>query len=143
MPVLTASKQPRKQHKALGNAPWHARRKLLTAPLSKDLQRQLGIKRLPIRVGDTVLVMRGDFKGTRGKVTRVDYGRIRIFIDSVSTKKPNGETVYYPIHPSKVVIVEIDQSDKARMAAIERIRKAREATLGGKEVITPQQGGQQ
>ncbi len=142
MPVLTSSSQPRKQHKALAEAPWHARRRLLTAPLSKDLQRQLGIKRIPVRVGDTVLIMRGDFKGTRGKVTRVDYRRVRIYVDSASFKKPNGEAVYYPIHPSKVVIVELDQSDKARVAAIERIRKAREAKAGGREVITPQQGGQ-
>jgi hypothetical protein len=41
------------------------------------------------------------------------------------------------------VIVELDQSDKARMAAIERARKQREAALGGKvEVVTTQQGGQ-
>ncbi|WP_291764708.1 50S ribosomal protein L24 [Caldivirga sp. UBA161] len=142
MPVLTSSSQPRKQHKALAKAPWHARRKLLTAPLSKDLQRQLGIRRIPVRVGDTVLIMRGDFKGTRGKVTRVDYRRVRIYVDSASFKKPSGEALYYPIHPSKVIIVELDQSDKARVTAIERIRKAREAKAGGREVITPQQGGQ-
>ncbi|MFP3196115.1 MAG: 50S ribosomal protein L24 [Caldivirga sp.] len=143
MPALTSSSQPRRQHKALGNAPWHVRRRLLTAPLSKELQRQFGVKRVPVRVGDTVLILRGDFKGTRGKVTRVDYKRVRIYVDSATNKKPSGEAVYYPIHPSKVVIVELDQSDKARMAAIERARKQREAALGGKvEVVTTQQGGQ-
>jgi large subunit ribosomal protein L24 len=116
---------------------------LFTAPLSKELQRQFGVKRVPVRVGDTVLILRGDFKGTRGKVIRVDYKRVRIYVDSAVNKKPSGETVYYPIHPSKVVIVELDQSDKARMAAIERARKQREATLRGKvEVVTTQQGGQ-
>ncbi len=132
MPVLTKSSQPRKQRKALYNAPWHARRRLLTAPLSKDLQRQYGIKRIPVRKGDTVIVMRGDFKGTRGKVIRVDYKKIKIYIDSVNFKKPNGEVVYYPVHPSKVMIVELDTSDKARMQYIERVRKLREATLKGK-----------
>jgi len=63
MPALTSSGQPRRQHKALGNAPWHVRRRLLTAPLSKELQRQFGVKRVPVRVGDTVLILRGDFKG--------------------------------------------------------------------------------
>lgn len=142
MPILTRSSQPRKQRKALYNAPWHARRRLLTAPLSKDLQRQFGIKRIPVRKGDTVIVMRGDFKGTRGKVIRVDYRKMRIYVDTVTFKKPNGETVYYPVHPSKVMIVELDQSDKARMEAIENIRKAREATLGKGMVVSQQgQGG--
>ena len=65
------SSQPRKQRKRLASASWSERRNLLTAPLSKELQRQYGIKRLVVRKGDTVLVMRGDYKGIRGKVLTV------------------------------------------------------------------------
>ncbi|MCG2862979.1 MAG: 50S ribosomal protein L24 [Vulcanisaeta sp.] len=129
MVTLTRSKQPRKQRKALFNAPLHVRHKLLTARLSEELQRQYGIKRLPVRKGDTVLILRGDFKGVRGKVVRVDLRRVRIYVEGATIKKPNGETVYYPIHPSKVMIVELDLSDKKRLETIERIRKQREEFL--------------
>jgi large subunit ribosomal protein L24 len=126
MVALTNSRQPRKQRRALYNAPLHARHRLLTARLSEDLQRQYGVKRLPVRKGDTVLILRGDFKGVRGKVMEVDLRKMRIHVENATMKKPGGETVYYPIHPSKIMIVELDTSDKRRLEAIERARKQRE-----------------
>ncbi|MFB6470241.1 MAG: 50S ribosomal protein L24 [Vulcanisaeta sp. AZ3] len=129
MVTLTKSKQPRKQRKALFNAPFHARHRLMTARLSEDLQRQYGVKRLPVRKGDTVLILRGDFRGVRGKVNEVDLRKMRIYVEGATNKKPSGETVYYPIHPSKVMIVELDTSDKTRLEAIERARKQREEYL--------------
>ena len=43
------SKQPRKQRKALYNAPAHARGKHMSATLSKDLRADIGKRSLPIR----------------------------------------------------------------------------------------------
>ena len=123
------SSQPRKQRKAYFNAPLHKRHKFVTAPLSKELQRQLGIKRLPVRKGDTVLIVRGDFKGIKGKVVKVDLNRVRIYVEGATIRTASGETVYYPIHPSKVVIVELDLSDPRRKEIIEKIRRAREQFL--------------
>ncbi len=123
------SSHPRKQRRAYFNAPLHKRHKFMTAPLSKELQKQLGIKRLPVRKGDTVLIVRGDFKGVKGKVVKVDLKRVRIYVEGATIRKASGEPVYYPIHPSKVVIVELDLSDPKRREIIERIRKAREEFL--------------
>ncbi len=124
-----ASSKPKKQRKAYFNAPLHKRQKFVTAPLAKPLQRELGIKRLPVRKGDTVLIVRGDFKGLEGKVVEVDLKRMRIFVEGAVIKKPTGETVYYPIHPSKVVITKLDLSDPKRKEVIERKKKAREEFL--------------
>ncbi len=129
MATRTRSHHPRKQRKAYFNAPLHRRQKFVTAPLSKELQRQYGIKRLPVRKGDTVLIVRGDFKGMKGKVIKVDLDRVRIYVEGATIKKPNGEVVYYPIHPSKVVIVDLDLSDSKRKELIERKRRAREEFL--------------
>lgn len=129
MVTLTKSSHPSKQREAYFNAPLHIRHKFLTAPLSKELQKRFGIKRLPVRKGDTVLIVRGDFKGIKGKVIRVDLKRIRIYVEGATLRKANGEIVYYPIHPSKVVIVDLDLSDKKRLEVIERIKKAREEFL--------------
>jgi len=134
---LTSSRQPRKQRWALYNAPLHVRHRLMAAPLSDELVRQYGVARLPVRRGDTVLVVRGDHRGVRGKVIRVDLRRMRIYVDGASYKKPNGEVVYYPIHPSKVVIVELDTSDKRRMEAIEEKRKRRESLMKALEARRP------
>jgi large subunit ribosomal protein L24 len=122
---FTTSKQPRKQRFSLYNAPLHLRHKFLTAKLSPELQKKLCIKRLPVRRGDTVLIMRGDFKGIMGKVVKVDLKRVRIYVEGATLTNSRGETVYYPIHPSKVLIVDLDLSDKVRQKIIERKRKAR------------------
>ncbi len=114
------SKHPGKQRKYLHLAPYHIRKKFLTAPLSDGLRSQHGIRNLPIRKNDTVLIVRGDYAGQEGKVVRVDYKKTRIYIENVKRKKVDGSEVYVPIHPSKVVITKLDLKDKMRKEIIER-----------------------
>jgi len=118
--ALTRSKKPSKQRKALYNAPLHLRHKFMTAKLSDELAEKYGVKRLPVRKGDTVKILRGDWRGHEGKVVEVDLKRGRIFVEGVQVKKADGTLVYYPIHPSKVIITKLDLSDKYRMRIIER-----------------------
>jgi len=126
MAKLTASSKPSKQRYAYFNAPLHKRHAFFNARLSDELVKQYGVKRLPIRKGDVVRIMRGDWAGHEGKVVKVDYERIRIYVEGVTLKRADGTPVYYPIHPSKVMIVKLDLSDKYRSKIIERRRKARE-----------------
>ncbi len=120
MPRLSESRQPRKQRKAYFNAPLHARQKLLSAPLSPELREKYGVKRLPVRKGDKVRIMRGDFKGKEGTVARVDLKRLALFIDGVTIEKADKTPVFRPIHPSNVMIVQLNLSDKRRRELIER-----------------------
>ncbi|OYT60112.1 MAG: 50S ribosomal protein L24 [Desulfurococcales archaeon ex4484_217_1] len=117
---LSKSKQPRKQRKSFFNAPLHIRHKFFNAPLSEELQAKHGIKRLPIRRGDTVKIVRGDWGGHEGKVVRVDYKKVRIYVEGVTIKKADGTERFYPIHPSKVVITKADLSDRFRKRIVER-----------------------
>ena len=123
MARLTLSRQPRKQRKAYYNAPLHVRQKLVSAPLSRELREKYGVKTLPVRKGDKVRVMRGDFKGHEGKVVRVDLKRVRVYIDGVTIKKADGTPVFRPIHPSNLLIVELDLKDEWRRKLIERRAK--------------------
>jgi len=114
------TKQPRKQRKFLHNAPLHLRSKIMAATLSENLREKYGVRNLPIRVGDKVKVMRGDFKGKEGKVMEVDLKRYRIHIEGVTQKKTDGTEVYYPVHPSNVMIVELNLDDEKREKIIKR-----------------------
>lgn len=140
------SHKPVKQRAYLRNIPNHHRHKLLTAKLSKELQQQLGIKRLPIRKGDTVKVLRGDkdIINYEGKVVAVDRKSGRIAIEGLTRKKADGTPVYRWIHASKVMITKLDLSDPKRKEIIERKRKAREEYLKKrteqKEAQTASQG---
>ena len=109
------SKQPRKQRKALYNAPAHARGKYLSATLSKDLKEKLGKKSLPLRSGDKVRVLRGDFKGHEGEVLDVDYGSYKVTIEEVTLSKPDGTAVFLPVDPSNLMIIDADTKDDRRI----------------------------
>ncbi|MBP5785201.1 MAG: 50S ribosomal protein L24 [Methanobrevibacter sp.] len=107
--------QPRKQRKALYTAPLHIRRKIMSANLSKDLRADIGKRSLPIRVGDKVQVVRGDFKGHEGKVESIDAKRYKVTVEGVTLSKPDGNAVLLPIHPSNLMIIEADLKDERRL----------------------------
>ena len=109
------SKQPRKQRKALYNAPAHARGKHLSATLSKDLRADLGKRSLPVKSVDKVRVIRGDFKGHEGEVLDVDYGSYKVTIEEVTLSKPDGTAVFLPVDPSNLMIIDADTKDDRRI----------------------------
>ncbi|MBR0371487.1 MAG: 50S ribosomal protein L24 [Methanobrevibacter sp.] len=109
------SKQPRKQRKALYNAPAHTRGKHLSATLSKDLRADLGKRSLPLRTGDKVRVLRGDFKGHEGEVLDVDYGSYKVTIEEVTLSKPDGTAVFLPVDPSNLMIIDANTKDDRRI----------------------------
>jgi len=114
------SKKPRKQRKFLIEAPLHLRRKMISAHLSKELREKYKRRGLPLRKGDEVEIMRGEFKGKKGKISRVDTKRYRVYIEGVTRKKSTGEVVQVPIHPSNVRIINLNLDDKWRKKILER-----------------------
>jgi large subunit ribosomal protein L24 len=114
------SHKPSKQRKYLYNAPLHHRGKIMSAPLSDELRAKYGIRSLPIRKGDRVKVVRGDYKGTEGEVISVDRKRYRIAIKGIVRRRADGTEVPVPIHPSKVVITKLYLKDEARKRLLER-----------------------
>ena len=120
MQTTTRVKSPRKQRKLLYNAPAHLRHKLMAAPLSPQLTASKSVKTLPVRKGDTVRIMRGDNKGFEGKISRVDLKNYRIYLEGLTREKVDGTTIFLPIHPSKVMIKNLNLSDKWRKAIVER-----------------------
>jgi large subunit ribosomal protein L24 len=113
-------KDPRKQRKLLHNAPAHLRHKLMAAPLASQLAASKNVKTLPVRKGDTVRIMRGDNKGFEGKISRVDLKNYRIYIEGLTREKVDGTAVFIAVHPSKVMIKNLNLNDKWRKAIVER-----------------------
>ncbi len=116
----STSVQPRKQRKFVFNAPTHIKRKFLASPLSKALRTEHKKKSLVVRKGDTVKILRGQFKGKMGKITEINTKKTRIYVDGAHQVKANGQTAPYPIHPSNVVIITPILSDKKRKEALAR-----------------------
>lgn len=113
------TRKPKKQRKRLYTAPWHKRHKLLTARLAPELAEKHGIRKLPVRKGDTVLVFRGAFRDSEGTVQGVDMKNVRLQIENITIDKVDGSAVSFPIPPSCVMITKL-KMDKARQSIIDR-----------------------
>ncbi len=114
------SVQPRKQRKYVFNAPAHILKKLMSAPLTKELRKQYGKRNMAVRVGDTVKITTGQFKGTIGKIERVNIRKQKVYVAGAEQVKSNGQLAQYPIHPSNITIVTPKLDDKKRKGALNR-----------------------
>merc|ERR1712176_422816 len=113
------SSSRRKQRKAHFLAPSSIRRKLMTAPLSKELKAKYNVRSMPIRKDDEVQIVRGHFKGQQvGKVVQAYRKKYVVHIERIQREKANGATVHVGIHPSKVVIMKL-KLDKDRKRILE------------------------
>jgi len=113
---LTA--RPGKQRKSIYDAPAHRLRKLLSAPLSDELRTSQGRRSYPVRKGDTVKILRGDFAGIEGKITEIDMRSQRLFVEGVQREKTSGTSANVSVNSSKVVITKLNLDDKWRSESI-------------------------
>ena len=92
----------------------------MASPLSKELREKYGKRSVPLRVGDTVVVMRGNFKGHKEKVTAIDRKSYRVYVKGVNNKTAKGEDAPRPVNASNLRVVELVLDDKRREKMIAR-----------------------
>ena len=109
-----ASKKPTKQRKYALNALLHLRNKLMSAHLSKELKEKHQTRNIPVRTGDKVKVLRGNFKGRTGLVSQVDIKKGKIFIEGIDGVKKDGTKVRKSFVPSNLLILTLNLEDKKR-----------------------------
>lgn len=91
-----------------------------TSMLSKELSDQYKTKLIGVRKGDTVSIMRGNFKDMEGKIVKVDRKKNFIHIEGVTREKANKDVIFVPIRPSKVMIKKLNLEDKRRKDILDR-----------------------
>jgi large subunit ribosomal protein L24 len=87
--------------------------------LSTELQEKYKKKAVRPREGDSVKIVRGEFKGIEGKVTKVLPREGRLNVEGVTREKQKGGTSPVPIHSSNVVVTTVLLDDKTRKNKLE------------------------
>jgi large subunit ribosomal protein L24 len=113
-----SSKQPRKQRKYLANAPLHIKKKLMGVNLSKELRKKYHKRSIPVRKKDVVKIVRGKFKGKRGKIIWVILKAQKVEVEGIQIKKQDGSKVNVKLRPSNLQIIELNLEDKKRNKAL-------------------------
>ena len=120
-----SSVSPKKQRKYRYNSPIHIKKKMLVAPLSKELRLKYKTRNFMVKKGDTVLIMRGKFKGKEGKIDRVYTKQLKVSVDSAKNITKKGNKVPFKIRPSALMILDLNLADGRRLSKLESYGKTR------------------
>lgn len=130
------------RNKMMYLAPMHHVSRQLAAPLSDELQQKYRKSSARVVEGDSVKVLRGEFKGVEGKVTSVSTLKRGVAIEGIKREKLKGGNVDIYIHPSNVMITALNLEDGWRQSKlegkkpkVEKPKKAEEKT----EAVRPKE----
>ena len=107
------------RNRMIYQATLQTRSKQMGSALSKDLQKKYGKKSARVVEGDSVTIIRGEFKGVDGKIAKISTEKSGVTIDGVKKEKTKGDKFDVYIHTSNLVITSLNSSDKWRMAKLE------------------------
>ncbi|MCI4373871.1 MAG: 50S ribosomal protein L24 [Thermoplasmata archaeon] len=123
---------PRRQRKSVYEATTFERRILMTVPLSRELRRRFQRRSVPLRKGDTVMVMSGSFVGREERVAKIDRRGYSVTLDNVTLKTGESKLKPLAIKTSHLVLTKLNLADAWRRR-----------TLAVKEEdVTPEERGE-
>ena len=97
----------------------NVRNKQLGAALSKQLRQKYHRRSIRIVNGDTVKIIRGEYKGIDGKVTKISLDKNSIAVEGVQREKLKGGKIDLYIHSSNTVITSLNAEDNWRIKKLE------------------------
>ena len=101
--------------------------------LSDDLKKQYNKRSTGVVKGDTVKIVRGEYKGVEGKVEKINTEKGKLSIEGVQREKIKGGNVKVLIHASNVIISSVNMDDKYRKNKMEnkdrQINKSRKQDI--------------
>ena len=101
----------------------NVRNKQIGAALSKQLRQKYQRRSIRIVKGDTVKILRGEYKGIDGKVTKISLEKNSIAVEGVQREKLKGGKIDLYVHSSNTVITSLNTEDNWRTKKLEHKAK--------------------
>ena len=93
--------------------------KQISSPLSSDLKKKYSKNSVRVIEGDSVKIIRGEFKGVDGKVAKISVEKSSLAIEGVKKEKTKGDKFDVYVHSSNVIVTGLNSDDKWRMSKLE------------------------
>ena len=93
--------------------------KQLSCALSKELRKKYGKRSARIVEGDTANIVRGEFAGVDGKVTKISIPDRGVNIEGVKKEKLKGDKFDVYVHTTNIILTALSTSDKWRINKLE------------------------
>ena len=112
-------KPTKMRNKMIYLATYQTRSKQLGSALSKDLHKKYGKRSIRVVEGDSVKIVRGEYKGVDGKISKISTQKSTVAIEGIKKEKTKGDKFDVYIHTSNLLVTSLNSEDKWRMAKIE------------------------
>jgi len=100
-------------------ATYQTKSKQLGSALSKNLHKKYGKRSVRVIEGDNVTIVRGEFKGVDGKISKISIQKSSVSIEGIKKEKTKGEKFDIYIHTSNLIVTSLNTGNKWRMAKLE------------------------
>jgi len=101
------------------HATYTTKSKQLGSALSKDLHKRYGRRSVRVIEGDSIRIVRGEYKGVDGKISKISTQKNSVSIEGIKKEKTKGDKFDVYIHTSNLVVTSLNTGDKWRMARLE------------------------
>ena len=97
-------KPTKMRNQMIYQATYKTKSKQLGSALSKDLHKKYGKRSVRVVEGDSVTILRGEFKGVDGKVAKISTQKSSVAIEGVKKEKTKGDKFDVYNHTSNLVV---------------------------------------
>ena len=112
-------KPSKMRNKMIYQATFQTRSKQLGSALSKDLQKKYGKRSVRVNEGDSIKIVRGEFKGVDGKIAKVSPQKNSVTIEGIKKEKTKGDKFDVYIHTSNLLVTSLNSENRWRIAKLE------------------------
>jgi large subunit ribosomal protein L24 len=112
-------KPTKMRNRMIYQATFQTKSKQLGSALSKDLHKKYGKRSVRVVKGDSITILRGEFKGVDGKVAKISTQKSSVAIEGVKKEKTKGDKFDVYIHTSNLVVTSLNTEDKWRIRKLE------------------------
>ncbi len=112
-------KPSKMRNKMIYLATFQTRSKQLGSALSKDLQKKYGKRSVRVNEGDSIKIVRGEFKGVDGKIAKVSPQKNSVTIEGIKKEKTKGDKFDVYIHTSNLLVTSLNSENRWRIAKLE------------------------
>ncbi len=107
------------RNRQIYRASYALRSKQLSGPLSKELRKKYGKRSIRLAIDDSVRIIRGEYEGIDGKITKISIAKCGIAIEGIKKEKLKGEKIDVYIPSSNILITSLNTDDHWRKSKLE------------------------
>ncbi len=112
-------KPTKMRNRQIYQAPYAVRSKQVSGSLSKELRKKYGKRSIRLSLDDSVRIIRGEYKGIDGKITKISIAKGGIAIEGIKKEKLKGEKIDVYIPSSNILITSLNTDDHWRKSKLQ------------------------